>query len=56
MISGPLIGAAVANRWGIHTTIDDKPGIIPTPEIFLVSAILIPITIVPLLYAKEKTK
>ncbi|MCX8124441.1 MAG: MFS transporter [Spirochaetes bacterium] len=53
MIPGPLIGAVVADRWGIREIIDGKPGIIPTPEIFQVSAILILITIVPLLFAKE---
>jgi len=56
MIPGPIIGAIVADRWGIRTTIDGKPGIIPTPEIFMVSAILILITIVPLLFAKELPK
>lgn len=56
MIPGTLIGAVVADRWGIRTTIDGKPGIIPTPEIFMVSAILILITIVPLFLAKELRK
>jgi len=56
MIPGPIIGAIVADRWGIRTTIDGKPGIIPTPEIFMVSAILILITIIPLLFAKELPK
>ena len=54
MIPGPLIGAIVADRWGIRATIDGKPGIIPTPEIFVVSAVLILITIIPLLFAKEQ--
>ncbi len=56
MIPGPIIGAVVADRWGIREIIDGKPGIIPTPEIFLVSAILILITIIPLLFAKELHK
>lgn len=56
MIPGPIIGAIVADRWGIRATIDGKPGIIPTPVIFMVSAILIVITIVPLLFAKELSK
>jgi len=54
MIPGPLIGAIVADRWGIRATIDGKPGIIPTPEIFVVSAVLILITIIPLLFAQEQ--
>jgi len=56
MIPGPLIGAVVADKWGIREIIDGKPGIIPTPEIFQVSAILILITIIPLLFAKELRK
>lgn len=55
MIPGPLIGAIVAQIWGIRTVIDGKPGIVPTPEVFIVSGILILLTVIPLLYAREST-
>jgi len=56
MIPGPLIGGWLSQQFGIYTIIDGQPGYIPTPIIFIVSAFLILLTIIPLIFAKESTQ
>lgn len=53
MVPGPLIGGWLASEYGIPTVIDGQPGFIPTPIIFMVSALLILLTVIPLIPAKE---
>lgn len=55
MIPGPLIGGWLSQQFGIEAIIDGKPGYIPTPIIFIVSAFMILFTIIPLLLAKDST-
>jgi len=55
MIPGPLIGGWLSQQFGIQTIIDGQPGYIPTPIIFVVSAFMILLTIIPLVFAKEDT-
>ena len=56
MVPGSIIGGWIASEYGIPTVIDGQPGYIPTPLIFIVSAILILLTIIPLIPAKEVKK
>jgi MFS family permease len=49
MTLGPLVGGWLASRYGIPTTIDGKPGFIPTPLLFQVAAAGTILAIVPLL-------
>lgn len=53
MIPGPLIGGWLSQQFGIEAIIDGQPGYIPTPLIFIVSAFMILLTIIPLVFAKE---
>jgi hypothetical protein len=53
MIPGPLIGGWLSQQFGIQAIIDGQPGYIPTPIIFVVSAFMILLTIIPLVFAKE---
>jgi len=53
MVPGPLIGGWLASEYGIPTVINGEPGYIPTPVIFIAAALLILLTIIPLLLAKE---
>ena len=55
MIPGPLIGGWLSQQFGIQAIIDGQPGYIPTPIIFVVSAFMILLTIIPLVFAKEDT-
>lgn len=56
MIPGPLIGGLIIEHYGIKTIIEGKEGIIPTPEIFLFSAVLMILPLIPVLMAREKKK
>jgi len=53
MVPGPLIGGWLASEYGIPIVIDGQPGFIPTPIVFMVAAILILLTIIPLIPAKD---
>jgi MFS family permease len=55
MIPGPLIGGWLSQQFGILAIIDGQPGYIPTPIIFVVSAFMILLTVIPLIFAKEST-
>lgn len=56
MIPGPLIGGWLSTEYGIPIVIDGVPGTIPTPIIFIVAALLILLTLIPLIFAKESKK
>jgi len=53
MIPGPFIGGWLSQQFGIEAIIDGQSGYIPTPIIFIVSAFMILLTIIPLVFAKE---
>jgi MFS family permease len=53
MVPGPLIGGWLSQEFGIYAIINGQPGYIPTPIIFIVSAFMILLTLIPLLFAKE---
>jgi len=53
MVPGPLIGGWLASEFGIPTTIGGEAGFIPTPIIFMAAALLILLTVLPLIPAKE---
>jgi MFS family permease len=54
MIPGPLIGGLLIEHYGVRAMIEGRDGIIPTPEIFLFSAFLMILPLIPVLMAKEK--
>jgi MFS family permease len=54
MIPGPLIGGWLATRYGLPTVLDGKPGTIPTPLIFQVSAFATLLAAIPVFFAHEK--
>jgi MFS family permease len=54
MIPGPLLGGWLANTYGIPTIIDGKAGVIPTPIVFQVAAVMVLLTLIPLLAIKKK--
>jgi len=56
MIPGPLIGGWLSQEFGIYAILDGQPGYIPTPIIFIASALMILLTIVPLIFAKESNQ
>lgn len=51
MIIGPAIATFVINRWGLPAVVNDAPGMVPTPSLFLVSAGLTLLTVIPLAVA-----
>ncbi len=53
MIIGPLIGGWLGSSFGIPTVLDGKPGFIPTPLIFQVSAAGTLLALIPLLMIKK---
>lgn len=52
MIPGSLLGGWLSTAYGIPTVIDGKAGTIPTPIIFQIAAIVVLLTLVPLLLIK----
>ncbi len=54
MVIGPPIGAGVIERFGIPTSTANIDGYIPSPEIFLVNAIIAVLSLIPILFIKEK--
>ena len=53
MVIGPLIGGWLATEFGIYQLIEGEWGYVPTSIIFLVSGIVILLTVIPLYFAKE---
>lgn len=56
MVPGPLLGGWLANTYGIPTVIDGKAGVIPTPIVFQVAAVMVLLTLIPLLLIKVEHK
>lgn len=56
MIPGPLIGGLIVERYGIKTLIEGREGVVPTPEIFMIAALMMMLPLIPVLRAKEKKK
>lgn len=57
MIPGPFIGGWLSQEFGIPFVDENGiPGHIPVPLMFIVAAIIILLAVIPILFAKEKTK
>ncbi len=56
MVPGPIIGGWLSSEFGIPTVINGQPGFIPTPIIFIAAALLILLTVIPLIPIKESKK
>jgi MFS family permease len=56
MIPGPLIGGWLASRWGVPTTLDGKPGFIPTPLLFQVAGVATLLAAIPIFFARERPR
>ncbi len=48
MVIGPMIAAPVINNWGKEMVVNGVAGMVPTPSLFLVSAAVTALTILPL--------
>lgn len=53
MIFGPLIAAPVINRWGVEMVVNEVAGMVPGPSLFLVSAAVTAVAILPLTVANK---
>jgi MFS family permease len=51
MVIGPMIAAPVINNWGKEMVVNGVAGMVPTPSLFLVSAAVTALTILPLVQA-----
>ena len=56
MIFGPMIAAPVINAWGKEAVVNGVAGMVPTPLLFLVSAAVTALTVLPLLMASRLQK
>lgn len=56
MIFGPLIAAPVINNWGREMLVNDVLGMVPGPSLFLVSAAVTAVAILPLIQANRLHK
>ncbi|MHA1821168.1 MAG: MFS transporter [Promethearchaeota archaeon] len=54
MALGAPLGSLIIHKFGTPAIIDGKPGYIPVPQIFLIGAIFILISIIPLLFIKHE--
>ncbi|MFX1255927.1 MAG: MFS transporter [Promethearchaeota archaeon] len=53
MVIGPLIGGYFAETFGTPIVIDNIPGFVPTPLIFIIAGLMILLAIIPLIKAKD---
>jgi hypothetical protein len=53
MIFGPMIAAPVINNWGVERVVNNVPGMVPGPSLFLVSAAVTALAILPLIAANR---
>ncbi|MFX0063554.1 MAG: MFS transporter [Candidatus Hermodarchaeota archaeon] len=53
MVIGPLIGGYFAETFGTPIVIDNIPGFVPTPIIFIIAGLMILLAIIPLIKAKD---
>ena len=56
MVIGPAIGSWLATEYGKPIIINGVPGTVPTPIIFIVAAVIILFTIIPIILAKDLKK
>jgi MFS family permease len=56
MVFGPMIAAPVINHWGTEAVVNGVAGMVPTPPLFLVSAAVTALTILPLIAANRLHK
>jgi MFS family permease len=56
MIFGPMIAAPVINAWGKQMVINSVSGMVPGPSLFLVSAAITALAILPLVMASRQHK
>ncbi len=56
MVFGPLIAAPVINAWGVEKLVNNVAGMVPGPSLFLVSAAVTAISILPLIVANRMLK
>lgn len=56
MVFGPMIAAPVINNWGKEMVVNGVTGMVPTPSLFLVSAAVTALTILPLIQADRLHK
>jgi MFS family permease len=56
MVPGPLIGGWLASEYGKPIVIEGVSGMVPTPILFQVAAIVILFAIIPIIFAKEYRK
>lgn len=56
MVFGPMIAAPVINRFGVEAVINNVAGVVPGPSLFLVSAAVTALAILPLVQANRLHK
>ena len=56
MIFGPMIAAPVINNWGVEKLVNNVSGMVPGPSLFLVSAAVTALAILPLIAANRLHK
>ena len=56
MVFGPMIAAPVINAWGKQMVINNVSGMVPGPSLFLVSAAITALAILPLVMASRQHK
>ncbi len=56
MVFGPMIAAPVINAWGTEMVINNVAGMVPGPSLFLVSAAITALAILPLVMASRQHK
>ena len=56
MVFGPLIATPVINTWGKQMVINNVSGMVPGPSLFLVSAAITALAILPLMMASRQHK
>lgn len=56
MVFGPIIAAPVINHFGVSMVVNDVAGMVPGPSLFLVSAAVTALTILPLVLANRLHK
>lgn len=53
MIAGPAIATPVINRLGVEMEVNGTLGMVPSPSLFLISAALTGLTLIPLIIAAK---
>ena len=56
MVFGPMIAAPVINTWGVEKVVNNVAGMVPGPSLFLVSAGVTALSLLPLIAANRLHK